>query len=59
MVWRVGARVHALVHGLFKPSEAELVRQQWDELANLFRQAGIAESGDRRHLIETMGLPMA
>ncbi len=54
MVWRVGARVHALVHGLFKPSEAALVRQQWDELADLFRQAGIAEDGDRLHLIETV-----
>lgn len=54
MVWRVGARVHAFVHGLFKPSEAELVRQQWEELANLFRQAGIAEGGDRLRLIETI-----
>jgi hypothetical protein len=51
MVWRLGARIHAFVHGLWKPSEAELVRQQWHELANLFREAGIAHEGGRQHLI--------
>ena len=51
MVWRVGARVHALVHGLFKPSEAELVRQGWEELASLFRQAGLSDASDRTRLI--------
>ena len=51
MVWRVGARVHAFLHGLFKPSEAELVRQQWDELASLFRQVSLADGNDRAHLI--------
>jgi hypothetical protein len=51
MVWRVGARVHALVHGLFKPSEAELVRQGWEELASLFRQAGLSDATDRTRLI--------
>lgn len=65
MVWRVGARVHAFMHGLFKPGEVELVRQQWEEVASLFRQAGIAGSGDRKHLIvviaddvsERLGVP--
>lgn len=51
MVWRVGARVHAFVHGLFKPGEAELVRQGWEELAGLFRQAGLADGNGRPHLI--------
>jgi hypothetical protein len=51
MVWRVGARVHSLVHGLFKPSEAELVRQGWEELASLFRQAGLSDASDRTRLI--------
>lgn len=51
MVWRVGARVHALVHGLLKPSEAELVRQSWDELAGLFRQVGLSDPLDRQRLI--------
>ena len=55
MVWRVGARVHALVHGMFKPSEAELVRQQWNEVENLFQQAGIADQTGRSRLIETIG----
>ena len=51
MVWRVGARVHSLVHGLFKPSEAELVRQLYAELAGQFGQVGIAGEDDRRRLI--------
>lgn len=54
MVWRVGARVHAFVHGLFRPSEAELIRQQWDELASLFRHGGIGEEDDRQRLIESI-----
>ena len=54
MVWRVGARVHALVHGLFKPSEAELVRQQLAELASQFHEFGIAEPGEREHLIAAL-----
>lgn len=51
MVWRVGARLHAFVHGLFKPSEAELVHQQWQELANLFGQVSLADANGRAHLI--------
>jgi hypothetical protein len=51
MVWRVGARVHAFVHGLFKPGEAELVRQGWEELAGLFWQVSLADGNGRAHLI--------
>lgn len=54
MVWRVGARVHAFVHGMFKPSEAELVRQQWSDVADLFRQLGISELAGRAHLIAVL-----
>lgn len=54
MVWRVGARIHAFVHGLFKPSEAELVRQVWEELASLFQQAGLSETSDRSRLISVI-----
>ena len=54
MVWRVGARVHAFVHGLFKPGEAELVRQQWGEIEYLFQQVGVAESTGRAHLIAVL-----
>ncbi|WP_421839693.1 type IV secretory system conjugative DNA transfer family protein [Novosphingobium sp.] len=50
MVWRVGARVHAFVHGLFKPSEAELVLRQWDEVAQLHEQLGIADPSGKEHL---------
>lgn len=54
MVWRLGARVHAFMHGLFKPSEAELVRQQWNEVAGLFSALDVAESDGREHLIGTL-----
>lgn len=50
MVWRIGARVHAAVHGLFKPSEAELVRQQWGEVESLFQQVGVADQAGRSRL---------
>jgi len=51
MVWRVGARVHALLHGLLRPREVELVRRQWNELAGQFRQAGIGDDDDRARLV--------
>ena len=51
MVWRIGARVHAFVHGLFRPSEAQLVQQLWQELEDQFRLAGIADAGDREQLV--------
>jgi len=54
MVWRVGARVHAFVHGMFKPGEAELVRQQHTALASLFRSHGIADHLGRAQLISTL-----
>lgn len=54
MVWRLGARVHAFMHGLFKPSEAELVREQWNEVAGLFGALGIAEPDGRDHLIAAL-----
>ncbi|MAK98444.1 MAG: hypothetical protein CL807_01335 [Citromicrobium sp.] len=65
MVWRVGAPIHAIVHGLFKPSEAELVRRQWDEVETLLQRAGIADQADRSRLIagiatavaERLGIP--
>lgn len=47
MAWEVGARVHAFIHGLFRPSEVELVRRQWQELASLFRAAGLTDPDDR------------
>jgi len=54
MVWRIGARVHAFVHGFFRPSETELVRQQWEEVADLFRQAGLEDASERNQLIGTI-----
>lgn len=59
MVWRVGARVHAFVHGLFKPSEAELVREQYDALAAPFRAVGLAEPAERADYIRDLAREVA
>tara|TARA_R110002124_G_scaffold231235_5_gene396518 strand:+ start:8824 stop:10914 length:2091 start_codon:yes stop_codon:yes gene_type:complete len=39
------------VHGLFRPSEAELVREQYDRLTGQFHVLGIDEQAGRQHLI--------
>jgi hypothetical protein len=59
MVWRIGARVHAFVHGLFKPSEMELVRAQYDALAEQFREIGVAEPVERDEFIRDLAREVA
>jgi hypothetical protein len=59
MVWRVGARVHAFMHGLFKPSEAELVRAQYDALAERFREIGLAGTTERAEYIRDLAREVA
>jgi hypothetical protein len=59
MVWRVGARVHAFVHGLFKPSEAELVRAQYEALAEQFREIGLAKPGQLDDYVGNLGRQVA
>jgi hypothetical protein len=59
MVWRIGARVHALVHGLFKPSESELVRQLYGELASRFRDIGLVEATERDEYIRDLAREVA
>lgn len=59
MVWRVGARVHAFLHGLFKPSEAELVRAQYDALAASFRSIGLAGLAERAGYIRDLASDVA
>ena len=54
MVWRVGARVHAFLHGLFKPSEATLVRQLYDELDSQLTAYGVDDSEGRAALIASV-----
>ena len=54
MAWQVGARLHSFLHGLVRPSEAELVRQLWAELAGQFRWAGVDEEAGRKQLIQTI-----
>ena len=59
MVWRAGSRIHAFVHGLFRPSEAELVREQYEQLADQFRALGIDENAGRQHLIGSIAEDVA
>jgi hypothetical protein len=59
MVWRIGARVHAFVHGLFKPSEAELVRAQYDALASRFRDIGLSKTSERDEYIRDLARDVA
>jgi len=40
------------VHGLFRPSEAELVREQYERLTYQFRVLGIVEQAGRQYLIQ-------
>jgi hypothetical protein len=54
MVWRVGAHIHAFLHGLFKPSETELVRQLYDELAHKLDAYSIEDGKGRSALIGTL-----
>jgi hypothetical protein len=54
MVWRVGAHVHAFVHGLFRPSEAGQVRQLWQERARQFHSKGLGDAAGRKRLIEAI-----
>jgi hypothetical protein len=46
-----GARLHALFHGLFEPSEAKLVREVFDRASFLFERCGVATPEDRQQLI--------
>lgn len=59
MVWRVGAWVHAFVHGLLKPSEVELVREQYDMLMERFQEIGLAESAERAEYIRDLAREVA
>ncbi|KWV93891.1 type IV secretory system conjugative DNA transfer family protein [Erythrobacter sp. AP23] len=59
MVWRVGALVHSLVRGLFKPSEAELVHRERNEVESLFQQAGVADQAGRSRLMGAIGNAVA
>ncbi|MCP5383041.1 MAG: hypothetical protein H6913_00275 [Altererythrobacter sp.] len=44
---------------MFKPSEAELVRQQWSEVEDLFQQVGIADQAGRSRLIDAIACAVA
>ncbi len=54
MVWRVGARVHAFLHGLLRPSEARQVRILLEESVQQFHNVGLRTPGDRDHLIASL-----
>jgi hypothetical protein len=59
MVWRVGARIHAFVHGLFKPSEAALVQAQYDGLAQRFEEIGLYTPTERAEYIHDLAREVA
>lgn len=59
MVWRVGARVHSFLHGLFRPAEAELVRAQYDVLAQRFREIGLPGPSERNEYIRDLARDVA
>lgn len=48
----LGARLHALLHRLFRPSEAVLVREVFDRVTMLMRVHGLAEADSRAALVE-------
>ncbi len=47
MVWRVGARVHAFMHGLWRPGEAELVHRLYCDVEDQFRNVGLRDEAGR------------
>jgi len=51
MVWRVGARLHAFIHNLFRPEETDLVREQYRQVAELLDSAGIGTDQARERFI--------
>ena len=46
-----GARLHAFLHGLFKPGDEHLAREIFDETQALFQRHGIAAADGRLRLI--------
>ncbi len=51
MASRFGAWLHSLVHGLFRPSEKQLVQHKWNEVASAFDQLGIRTVKGREGVI--------
>lgn len=51
MAWQLAARAHAALHGLFRPTEAAVVKRDWDALGELFRSLEIADAEGRQALI--------
>jgi len=54
MVWRVGARVHALTHGLFGSSEVDETKQLYDEVAATLNEKGLGSDTDRLRLAQVI-----
>jgi|TARA_R110002049_G_scaffold269919_2_gene446835 hypothetical protein len=54
MSWRFGAALHSFWHSLFRPSEAQLVRQQYQQVAKLFDSAGVGTDQTRGRFIATI-----
>lgn len=51
----LGARMHAFVHGLFRPSDEELTRTLFDKVTGLFRQHELdSEDGRVRFVLQVV-----
>ncbi|WP_108811903.1 helicase HerA domain-containing protein [Sphingorhabdus sp. Alg231-15] len=54
MTGNFGAWFHSFIHGLFRPSEKQLVQQKWNEVSSRFEEADIGSDSDRKRLITSI-----
>ncbi len=50
----IGAKLHSFLHGLIRPSEKDLVRRQWEEVARQFGAHDLRTIEERERLIATI-----
>lgn len=50
----IGAKLHSFLHGLIRPSEKDLVRRQWEEVAAQFETHGLRSIEERERLIASI-----
>ncbi|MXP48217.1 ATP-binding protein [Altererythrobacter luteolus] len=50
----IGAKLHSFLHGLIRPSETDLVRRQWEEVAAQFEARELRTIEERERLIASI-----
>lgn len=50
----IGAKLHSFLHGLIRPSEKDLVRRQWEEVARQFEARDLQTIEERERLIASI-----